>query len=179
MDPKFISNPIDAAVLVLCHKKNGENYLLLTKRSENVAHHKGQICFPGGVKDKNDPTLWDTALRETWEEIGLPKEHVSFRRELSVITTPTGFRVTPFVGSITNLHDLNPSPIEIAEVFWVPMNHLLDAKNFSLEKKIYFGITYDDPTYIYKDYKIWGATGRIMRDFLSVETGIGVDFAKG
>lgn len=168
MDPKFISNPIDAAVLVLCHKKNGEDHLLLTKRSENVAHHKGQICFPGGVKDENDQTLWDTALRETWEEIGLLQKNVSFMRELASITTPTGFHVTPFVGLVTNLNDLNPSPLEITEVFWVPVNHLLDAKHFSLEKKTYFGITYDDPTYTYKDHKIWGATGRIIRDFLGV-----------
>jgi len=160
--------PVEAAVVVLCFKEGPEDHILLTKRSETVAHHKGQIGLPGGVKDPVDDTLWDTALRETEEEIGITRNLIQYVGELGRVVTPTGFSVTPFIATLTQPFNMKINPAEIAEIFSVPLPHLLNPQNFSTEIKTYFGRDYKDPIYTYRDYKIWGATGRILDDMLQV-----------
>lgn len=156
----------EAAVLALLFKEMGEDHLLFTKRSQEVLHHKGQICFPGGACDKNDKDLWNTALRETEEEIGLSQGHITFVGELRKIVTPSGYRVTPFVGSLNERQIWNPNPREIKEIFSVPLTYLLDTKNFHYSKKTYKDIEYDDPCFTFRNHEIWGVTARILVEFL-------------
>ena len=162
--PKDHLNPIlatpetqEAAVLVLLHDDMGIPSLILTKRSEEVLHHKGQICFPGGVFD-GDESLWETALRETEEEIGLKKNQITYLGELGKIITPTGFQITPFVGRVLGPIEYVPSAGEIAEIFSVPVSHFLDLKNLEFVPR--------DAVFHFRDHKIWGATGRIIIEFL-------------
>lgn len=157
-----------AAVLVLCFREN-ENVseqILFTRRTHEVLHHKGQICFPGGAFDPEDGSLWNTALRETREEIGLDPGLVTLVRELGPWTTPTGFRVTPFVGRIpkTPLWQINEH--EIAELFTVPLAHLQNPKNLRWIKKQVNGFEYLDPLFVYRHYEIWGLTARVLCEFL-------------
>lgn len=181
-----------AAVLVLLHRVHNQESLLLTKRSQEVAHHKGQICFPGGVRDEEDATLWETALRETEEEIGLPKHPISLIGQLSPLVTPSGFLVFPFVASLHESLNLKINPTEITEAFSVPLDSLFNPANLqfvrrssssweALEETLSQGTAsrgvpqeflhqvksgYDDPLFTYNNHEIWGATGRIILQLL-------------
>ncbi len=158
--------PIQSAVLVLCYEDGNGEQIIFTRRSETVEHHKGQICFPGGVKDDLDGTLWQTALRETKEEIGLNPQKVVFVGELGNVFTPTGFKVTPFVGFAESPFEWAPSIGEIAEIFSVPISHLMNPKNLEMVPRNYFGREFLDPVFTFNNHQIWGATGRILMDFL-------------
>lgn len=160
--------PREAGVAVLCHDDQGEIKIILTKRTEQVAHHKGQICFPGGVKDDVDTSLWETAIRESWEEIGVGADQVKLVGELGQVVTPTGFSITPFVGWLAGPLTFTLSSDEIAEIFSVPVSHLLDPANFQYVTRVYDGIKVQDPVFTYGDHHIWGATGRIIKDLLDV-----------
>lgn len=155
-----------AAVLVLFYQEGGDNFIVLTKRSEEVLHHKGQICFPGGTHDESDASLWHTALRETKEEIGLDPAKINCLGELCPVTTPTGFHITPYVALGNPPFHFFPNLREIAEIFPVPFTHLLNPKNFHIEPKTYFGVLYNDPVFTYNSHKIWGATARILVELL-------------
>lgn len=163
---EFKRKPRDAAVLILFHKNGGEDSVVLTKRSEEVAHHKGQISFPGGVYDFQDKTLWDTALRETKEEIGVDPASISFVGELGKNYSPYGFRVTPFVARSVAPLSFSPSPIEIAEIINVPLSHLLNSENLQFVTRVLNGKEFHDPVFTYHDHKIWGVTGRILVELL-------------
>ncbi len=152
----------EAAVLVLRYRENGLSYLVLTRRTEEVFHHKGQICFPGGARDPRDKSLWETALRESQEEIGLDPGRVTLIRELSRQRTPSGFEVTPFLASIEEPPPLwTPNPVEIAEIFSIPLDHLRDPKNFRFVKRT--------PSFSYGHYEIWGMTGLVLCELLDIE----------
>lgn len=157
-----------SAVLLLLHKITGEEHLLFTERSQEVAHHKGQVCFPGGVRDEKDKNLWETALRETEEEIHLPRAHIEYIGELGFVVTPTGYHMTPYVGYVRDLPELKPSAIEINKIFHAPVKHFLNPECFRLVERIYFEQKIEDPIYTYQEYEIWGASARILRDFLKV-----------
>ena len=161
---------MDAAVLVLQHEIEGEAQLLFTQRTEEVLHHKGQICFPGGMVDEGDRSLWDTALRETREEIGVDPSRITRLKELSVQYTPTGFRVTPFVATIEVPQVWSPNPYEIASIFSVPISHLKDPSHFKLLKKEYQGESYIDPHFTFGQHIIWGITGRILSEYLGIRS---------
>lgn len=160
--------PQESAVLALLTSHGGEDALVFTKRTEHVAHHKGQICFPGGVWDATDKDLWATALRETHEEIGVQAECVSQLGELGQVLTPTGFRITPFLGRLHQPVEWCVSATEIAEIFTVPVSHLLEPTNLTFRERVAADIKYIDPVFTYGTHQIWGATGRILLDFLEV-----------
>ena len=160
--------PQPSAVLVPLASDGDDFSILLTKRTEQVATHKGQICFPGGVCDKNDDSLWLTAVRETGEEIGVEPERITKVGELGTVVTPTGFVIHPFVATITRPEVFRPNPEEIEEIFFVPLSHLTDPKNLSFATRTWFGRDYQDPVFTFKGREIWGATGRILVDFLEV-----------
>src|SRR5262245_56549999 len=98
--PELAIPPKPAAVLVPFLEKEGETYLLFTRRTESVRDHKGQISFPGGARDPGDPSLRETALRETEEEIGVPRHAVEVLGELDDYVTVTNYMITPYVGII-------------------------------------------------------------------------------
>ncbi|MBF0105242.1 MAG: CoA pyrophosphatase [Deltaproteobacteria bacterium] len=157
-----------AAVLIPFFEDEGQLYLIFTKRSETVFHHKGQICFPGGGVESGDLSLWHTALRETHEEIGIPPSHIYFIKEIQKIRTPSMFEVTPFVGFVFPKINFNPNPNEIACVITVPFDHFMDKKNVRIEEMEYFGKKFPIPFYYYEGHEIWGATGRIIASLMEV-----------
>jgi 8-oxo-dGTP pyrophosphatase MutT (NUDIX family) len=153
----------EAAVLMPLMVQNGNVRLILTKRSSALQHHPGQVAFPGGKQDPNDDNLMVTALREAEEEISLPRSSVEILGQLPAHQTVTGFRVTPFVGWIENPVNFKTEPGEVAEVFSVPVEHVLDTSNFSIEGRIWQRKMRKYYAVPYGAYYIWGATARMLR----------------
>jgi 8-oxo-dGTP pyrophosphatase MutT (NUDIX family) len=157
-----------AAVLVPLFKKGEDCHLLFTKRSDQVKYHKGEISFPGGVVDEEDSELISTALREAFEEIGLKESDVQIIGVLDDIVTITEFIVTPIVGLFPYPYPFKVSEVEIAELIEVPLSSLLDKDCFS-EREILRGggkeVVY---AYQYGKHIIWGATARILKQFLDL-----------
>ncbi|MFH0814183.1 MAG: CoA pyrophosphatase [Pseudomonadota bacterium] len=171
----FVSRPrnkiedkdlIPAAVLLLLYEKHGIPYLLFTKRTEKVADHKGQISFPGGVRDKNDESLEITALREASEEIGIDGDKVEVIGLLDDCTTvSTNYVITPVVGVFSSLPTLTVNQEEVSEIIEVPLSLLHDSfKGKNGANKYIPGY----PEFHYGQHIIWGATARILYQFLSL-----------
>ncbi len=152
-----------AAVLVPVLVQDGVPHLLLTKRTEVVEHHKGQISFPGGGEEPGDADLLATALRETYEELGLEPEAVEVWGRLDELeTVVSGFAITPYVGFVAHLGTLRPNPNEIDEIIVVPLSVFLDPDRVRSEHVVHEGrarelLFYDTGTHV-----VWGATARII-----------------
>jgi 8-oxo-dGTP pyrophosphatase MutT (NUDIX family) len=157
-----------AAVLVPLFKKGDGCHLLFTKRSDQVKHHKGEISFPGGVVDEEDLELINTALREAHEEIGLKQNDVQIIGILDDIVTITEFIVTPIVGLFPYPYPFKVSEVEIAELIEVPLSSLLREKSFSEKEIIRGGQKEAVYAYEYEKHIIWGATARILKQFLDL-----------
>jgi len=155
-----------AAVLILLYPKDNELHVLLTKRTEDVEHHKGQISFPGGSMDDEDPDLVATALRETEEEVGLPKEVPQILGFFDEYETPSGFAITPVVAFAGALPSLSHNTMEVAEILEVPLSVFLDDQNERLERRKRLGHLIDVYFYRFGAHEIWGATAAILRAFL-------------
>lgn len=162
-----------AAVLIPLYLAGGETRVLFTRRTETVEHHKGQISFPGGGEDEGDTGPLETALREMEEELGIPREQVRILGGLDdVYTFVSGFVITPFVGVIPPPLALRVNPQEIAEVLSVPLAVFRDPSRVRVEERaratgervqLYF--------YDHGPHEIWGATARIMKDFIDAVFG--------
>lgn len=158
-----------AAVLLPLFEKDGEQYLLLTKRTETLEYHKGQICFPGGSRHEEDRDLRSTALRETYEEIGVRPEDVEILGELDRMSTLTSnFLVTPFVGIIPYPYDFNVNKDEIDELVEVPLSALMDKASYREESYIIDGVEHTGGIFEYRGRVIWGATARMLKQFLEL-----------
>jgi len=157
-----------AAVLVPLFKKVEACHLLFTKRSEQVKNHKGEISFPGGVVDEEDKELIGTALREAFEEIGLKETDVQIIGVLDDIVTTTEFIVTPIVGLFPYPYPFKISEVEIAELIEVPLSFLLVEDNLSKREMFQGGQKEIIYFYQYGQHTIWGATARILKQFLDL-----------
>lgn len=158
-----------AGVLVPIFERDGAAHLLLTKRTDTVEHHKGQISFPGGRQEIDDPDLLTTALRETYEEIGLDPALVQVWGRLDEIdTVVSGFAITPFVGLIPPPQALNLNPLEIAELVTVPLAIFLDPANLRVETRMRAGQPHEIYYYTHPPHVIWGATARIIRGMVAL-----------
>ncbi|MHA1685614.1 MAG: CoA pyrophosphatase [Candidatus Heimdallarchaeaceae archaeon] len=149
-----------AAVLVPIFIK--KDALLLTKRTETLRQHKGEIAFPGGKYDKKDIQLINTCLRETNEEVGIKAEDINLIGRLNPVYATSGNLVYPFVGIINADVTIAPNPEEVAEVFFAPISKLLDPNRY---KK---GIIHSEihNYYLINGFKIWGVTERIVSDLI-------------
>ncbi|MEO5374881.1 MAG: CoA pyrophosphatase [Alphaproteobacteria bacterium] len=161
-----------AAVLVPLVDRPDGFTVLMTRRTEHLAHHGGQICFPGGRVEPEDPDAVATALRETEEEIGLSPSLVDLIGTLDDYETITGFIVTPVVGVVRPPFVLTPDPFEVADVFEVPLTFVLDPAN---HRRLPPPIPYDGPprtTYAmpYGNYHIWGATAGMLVNLFRILT---------
>lgn len=154
-----------AAVLIPLLIRDGEWCVLVTVRTEDVEHHKGQISFPGGACDPADATLEATALRETYEEIGVPPEAVDILGALDDLPTVTDFVVTPFIGIVQPLCRYRLNEGEVAAVVEVPLSFLCDPDNLRVEQLEYRGQLHDVLFWDYGPHVIWGATARILKCF--------------
>jgi 8-oxo-dGTP pyrophosphatase MutT (NUDIX family) len=159
-----------AAVLVLLGQRLGSRdfELLVTRRTETVETHKGQMAFPGGMADEGE-TSAQTALRETFEEVGIDSSLVEVLGELPGLWTPTGFWITPMVGLLTCAVEdapLSYSHAEIAEALWIPLSVLLDPNTYGQELLERAGIRYVTHVFTVPPHRIWGATGAIIKNLL-------------
>ncbi len=170
--PSCLQEPgaVPAAVLVPLYMKEGEAHVLLTERTHHVEHHKGQISFPGGARDPQDPDLLVTALRESYEETGICPEDVEVIGRLDDVLTITNFLVTPFVGVLKTEsgYPFRPHPREVASLLEVPLLHLLDWRNMELELRQWKGTPVLVPAFSWNGRRIWGATARILKQLLDL-----------
>jgi 8-oxo-dGTP pyrophosphatase MutT (NUDIX family) len=157
-----------AAVMVLLYSKNGEYCILLNKRTEEVEHHKGEISFPGGARDPEDRDFLDTALRETYEEMGIRPADVAVLGGLDDVATRSQFGVKVFVGTIPYPYPFKPSSVEIAEVLEVPVRGLLDPVNRREEVRWMNGRTAKQYCYTFGGHLIFGATAQMVMQFLDL-----------
>jgi 8-oxo-dGTP pyrophosphatase MutT (NUDIX family) len=151
-----------AAVLVPLVQRPEGPTVLLTRRTEHLANHAGQISFPGGHQEPGDETPEDAALRETEEEIGLDRDHLEIIGRLDTYITRTGFRVTPVVALVDPPFDLVPDAHEVDEVFEVPLAFFLDPANHQRHSRHHKGRDRQFYAMPYGDYYIWGATAAML-----------------
>ncbi len=151
-----------AAVLIPLVDRTEGLSVLLTLRDSNLPHHAGQISFPGGRIEERDASAAETALRETEEEIGLARSHVEIIGRLDDYITGTGFLVAPIVGLVHPPYELHPDPAEVAGVFEVPLDFVLDPANHRRESKMFNGVERRFYAMPYGDKYIWGATAAML-----------------
>ena len=160
-----------AAVLVPVVARDDGLSLLFTRRTEHLTDHAGQISFPGGRIDPGDEDAWAAALRETEEEVGLPRTHVRLAGRLDTYVTRTGFEVTPLVGLISPPFPVSPDSFEVAEVFEAPLPFFLDPANREIHSRLYQGKQRLFFAFPYGDYYIWGATAGMLVNLVEVLSG--------
>lgn len=157
------NRPLRPAAVLVPLVDHGEGMtVLLTKRTEHLKEHAGQIAFPGGRREDHDDSPVDTALRESEEEIGLDRTHVEIVGALDTYRTGTGFIITPVVGLVTPGFSLTVDPGEVAEAFEVPFSFLMDPSNHERRN---MGPENGDRHYYampWNDYFIWGATAGML-----------------
>ena len=158
-------NSTQAAVLILLYLADNEIYFFLTKRTDELKHHKGQISLPGGTQEGNEKLI-DTALRETQEEIGINKTSISIIGTITPLFVPvTGFMIYPFIGYSLNKLNPKPDPVEVATIFSVNISDLLNKENQTTEKRNIRGYDVQVPYFKLNDYQVWGATSMILSEF--------------
>ncbi len=153
-----------AGVLVPLFVRDAKLWILFTRRTESVEHHRGQISFPGGAEEAGDGDLLATAVRETGEELAVAASDIIALGTLSPIVTVTNFYVEPYVAAVPQPYVWRPAEAEIAEVIEAPIAALMDPK--ILETKPMPGR--DEPIlfYHYGNHVIWGATAKILAELL-------------
>ncbi len=161
-----------AGVLVLLYLLNNRWCVLLTQRTQRVLHHRSQISFPGGQQDPGED-LRHTALRETFEEVGVPPQSLNILGELTpLFIPPSNFCIYPFVASAPKRPDFRPCAQEVAQVLEIPLGHLTDSRNLRQEKWELRGKEILVPFYGYQEHKIWGATAMVLSELLDIVTSL-------
>jgi 8-oxo-dGTP pyrophosphatase MutT (NUDIX family) len=154
-----------AAVLLMLFERDGEPWLVFTKRTQHVQHHKGEISFPGGARDDEDADIERTAVRETVEELGVDPSAIHVAGRLDEIPTyVTGYNVTPFVAVVPEQHSYRPSDAEIEEVIELPVDEL--ARVGRRDVIVRRGFPIETNVFETRGHFIWGLTGAILRQFL-------------
>ena len=153
-----------AVLLPIMFQKEGPE-VVLTKRAKTLKHHAGQIAFPGGKVEEFDLSETQTAIRESFEEVGLQRKGVKVLGMLPRHETLTGYLISPFVGLITNPQKLKPEASEVSEIFSVPLKFLLNKDNMQVKRYKFNGIERGYFVIPYGPYYIWGATARIIKSF--------------
>jgi 8-oxo-dGTP pyrophosphatase MutT (NUDIX family) len=157
-----------AAVLMPIIVEDTQLSLLLTRRTETLSSHRGQVAFPGGGADDADPTLVHTALREAHEEVGLNSSAVDIVGLLDDVPTVTEETiVTPVIGYVQSMPELSANPSEVARIFTVPFDYLKVDSNWRVEERTHGGKTY--PIYFleYDGEILWGLSAHFTRQLLN------------
>jgi len=157
---------IRAAVLVPIIFDGDKCSILLTHRSAELKDHANQISFPGGRIDENDISPVHTAVRETYEEIGIDEKHINIIGNLDAYITGTGFQILPIIAQIDRKYKININSKEVESIFRLPIDFLMDKSNHEVDKKLYNNgnISYDYNFNVinYETHYIWGATASIL-----------------
>jgi 8-oxo-dGTP pyrophosphatase MutT (NUDIX family) len=169
--PETVSDPPrQAAVLAPVIQRDGEAFLLFTKRADHLGEHPGQMSFPGGGREPSDDTLETTALREAREEIGLQPTEVAIEGQLDDILTITDYAVRPYVGRIPDRKYV-PDEREVAEIVVLPVVQLTERDNYESERREHPRFGDIRLHFFHVDgYTVWGATGRMLVQLLELTT---------
>lgn len=168
------TSPVEAltsrasAVLAPLYEVDDEVHVVLTRRAWHLRSHKGEVSFPGGREEEGDESLWETALRETWEETAMDTGAVELLGELDHLSTVTSRSViVPYVGALPEPPELEPNPDEVDTILHVPLSELLHPEVYRQERWGLPGI--DRPIHFFElvGDTIWGATGSMLVDLLT------------
>ena len=168
-------NPIDSTIykkagvlILLLHKNNNEDMrILFTKRSSNLSTHSGEVSFPGGKWEEQDESLFDTAVRESYEEIGLKKNNMIKLGSLNFLLSRHKVEVNPFVGYLET-EQIFVGNYEIDTIFTVPISFLTNPENISYKEFNRKDLKVSIPSWVYNGNHIWGLTAMITADFLNI-----------
>ena len=165
------STPRKSGVLILLFpsEHTGELCFVLTRRTESVADHKGQISLPGGAVDPDDPSIAHTAVREACEEVGVCSDTMRILGSLTPIyIPPSDFCVHPYVAYMLQSPQFLPQPEEVAEILEVPLTYLLDNKNIVVEEWLLDDEVKQVPFFNVYGNKVWGATAVVLSEFAAI-----------
>lgn len=168
-EARILGEPVrQAAVLVPVVLREGEATILLTKRTDHLEKHAGQVSFPGGSVDPSDDGVIAAALREAHEEIGLDAEFVTVQGALDQYRTGTGFEITPIVATVKPGFSLTLDEGEVADAFEVPLSFILNRRNHQRQSAVWRGRRRHYYAMPYGDYFIWGATAAMLVNLVDV-----------
>ncbi|MFC3150212.1 CoA pyrophosphatase [Litoribrevibacter euphylliae] len=165
----------EAAVLLAITQDQDQPEIIFTQRANHLNSHAGQVAFPGGKKDPEDACLVETALRETEEEIALPRESIRLLGQLSQVVSRQGILVYPYIGLVEGTHQLVANQGELDAIFHVPVDYFLQNEPDCFDRiqhpkgEVYI------PCYFYEEYEIWGLSAMILSEFLDVGFDAGFD----
>ncbi len=163
--PNSEKQAIPSAVLILLYPNKDDINFILTERTNEVQHHKGQISLPGGSWEKGEH-LSETAMRETEEEIGIPIDDIKIISELTpLFVKVTGYMIHPFIGYVNHKPKITAHPNEVKNVFTSSISELLNPSNMQTELWIIRETPVDVPFFKLDKYKVWGATAMILSEF--------------
>lgn len=163
--PQNIDSKVPAAVLIPFICVDGEWNLLFTKRTNDVASHQGEISFPGGAAEQTDKDLIDTALRETWEEIGINKENINILGSIDPVPTISNYCVLPVIGIIQWPVEVVINTSEVEKALWIPVDWLKQNKNW-YQQEYFYAPGKSRSVIHYKDYgtdHLWGLTAMLAQ----------------
>jgi 8-oxo-dGTP pyrophosphatase MutT (NUDIX family) len=168
--------PREGGVLVLLYPNGneGELHLVLTRRTDTVGNHRGQISFPGGSVDPDDLSTAHTALREACEEIGVCQADLRLLGALTPLyIPPSDFRIYPHMAYAPGRPEFCPQPDEVAELLEVTVSHFLDEGNTAQEEWFVGGAARQVPYYVVHGHKVWGATAMVLAELAAMVTATG------
>ena len=158
-----------AGVLITLYGPAPDYMILYTVRTHKVEHHKGEISFPGGGREPGDKSIIDTALRESWEEVGIDMTQVETLGLMDDTTTISNFVITPVVGRIKIFpYNFKPFHEEVDQILEVPLSHLTNPANHVSDPRTQHSRTDRGPSYRFGDHIIFGATAKMTTEFLGV-----------
>ena len=152
--------------------------LIYTQRSSHLSTHSGEVSFPGGKTEDGDSSLFDTALRESNEEMSLNRADVTMLGKLDYLISRHKIEVNPFIATVDKAQNLQPNE-EIQEIFTVPLSFLLDPNNIKRESIERQGSIWEVPTWKLKNQKIWGLTAMITVNFLNICFDANIEILEG
>jgi 8-oxo-dGTP pyrophosphatase MutT (NUDIX family) len=168
MVPEPGTTPREAAALLLFYPYAGELWFPLTVRTNHLPQHRGEVSLPGGATDPEDDGPTATALRESYEELGIPYASVDIWGMLaSIYIPPSNFRLTPVVGFAAAPPHYQPNPAEIAAVFCVPLRQVLAPDTVEVEVWTLRGERMHVPFFALEGYKVWGATALVLSELVA------------
>lgn len=151
-----------SAVLLPLFPRNGQTHILFIRRSDQVRYHKGEIAFPGGQSDPDDPSPAETAIRETFEETGMVPDRIRIWTELDDLITPYDFHVTPFVGTLDAPLTFSRNPTEVSEIIEIPLSCFFQREIYRSGFRLHQNTLYPIHSFYCYERRVWGITGKII-----------------